>query len=88
MVTGAQQYSLPQLQDIIQLLPIAAVLLTPNAKILLANQHYADFFSKHIMDVLGQNLKDIDLDCYQSYCNDLRILYAGQTLLPFEHQFA
>lgn len=88
MVTGAQQYSLPQLQDIIQLLPIAAVLLTPKAKILLANQHYADFFSKHIMDVLGQNLKDIDLDCYQSYCNDLRILYAGQTLLPFEHQFA
>lgn len=46
MVTGAQQYSLPQLQDIIQLLPIAAVLLTPNAKILLANQHYADFFFK------------------------------------------
>lgn len=46
MITGAQQYSLPQLQDIIQLLPIAAVLLTPKAKILLANQHYADFFFK------------------------------------------
>lgn len=88
LVTDFEDYPLGQLQDLIQILPIAAVLLAPNAKILAANQHYADFFSQSVGEVLGQNLQALDLDCYHSYCNDLRILSAGQTLVPFEHQFA
>ena len=88
VVTGAKQYSLAQLQDLIQILPIAAVLLAPDGKVLLANQHYADFFNQDLTALLGKNLKEIDIDCYRSYCKDLRILSVGQVLVPFEHKFA
>lgn len=88
LVTGYEQYSLRQVQDLIQVLPVASVLLSPNATILALNQHYADFFAQPLSKILGQNLQDIDYCCYQSYGNDLRILKQGQKLQPFEHIFA
>ncbi|WP_407410452.1 GGDEF domain-containing protein [Acinetobacter sp.] len=88
LVADFQQYPLAKWQDLIQILPIAAVLLAPDAKILLANQAYADFFTKDADAIVGMHLKDLDIDCYHSFCNDLRILNAGQKILPFEHKFA
>lgn len=88
LVTDFEDYSLQQLQGLIHVLPVAAVLLAPDAKVLAANQHYADFFLKPFSEVVGRYLQQIDQSCYQSYCNDLRILRQGQALQPFEHVFA
>jgi diguanylate cyclase (GGDEF)-like protein len=88
LITGSEQYSLQQMRDLIQVLPVAAVLLAPDATILAVNQHYASFFAKSIDEVIHRNLKHIDLSCYQSYCNDVRILAQGKKLTPFEHIFA
>ena len=88
LIAGDEQYSLQQVQSLIQVLPVAAVLLAPDAKILAANQHYADFFARPFAELVAQNLQDLDHDCYQSYCNDLRILSQAQKIQPFEHLFA
>ncbi len=87
-ILDSNQYSVPQVQSLIQVLPVAAVLLSPTAEILAANQHYASFFRRSFSQLLSKNLQHIDNYCYQSYCKDLRILRQGKKIQPFEHIFA
>ena len=88
LIAGSEHYSLQQLQGLIQVLPVAAVLLAPDAKILAANQQYANFFARPLSGLIGCYLQDVNLLCYESYCNDLRMLRQGKKIQPFEHIFA